>query len=299
MSKRESILRYNLIINKLRRKPASFKEIYHYLDEQGRIEEYKLIVSERTFIRDRDDIRAIYKIDIQYDPSGKVYYIEYDEKSEVHNRLLEAFDTLNVFNLSSNLSSAVYFEKRRPAGTENLYGMVHAIKNNLVVKFDYHKFYEENSTQRIVHAIALKEYKHRWYLIAIEEGNGVVKSFGLDRISKLEITNQKSSQNSNVDIEEKYKHSFGIISNDGQEPEEVLISFTPFQGQYIKSMPLHHSQEVLTDNDQECKIKLNIHITHDFIMEIQSMSDQLKVIEPSWLKDELRERLDRAVSNCK
>jgi predicted DNA-binding transcriptional regulator YafY len=299
MSKRESILRYNLIINKLRRKPASFKEIYHYLDEQGRMEEYNLTISERTFIRDRDDIRAIYKIDIQYDPSQKVYYIEYDENSEVHNRLLEAFDTLNVFNLSSNLSSAVHFEKRRPAGTENLYGMVHAIKNNLVVKFDYHKFYEETSTQRIVHAIALKEYKHRWYLMAIEEDNDVVKSFGLDRISKLEISNQKASLKSDVDIEEKYKHSFGIICNDGQEPEEVVISFTPFQGQYIKSMPLHHSQEVLKDNDQECKIKLNIHITHDFIMEIQSMSDRLKVVEPAWLRDELRERLERAVSNCK
>jgi len=298
MSKRESILRYNLIINKLRRQPASFKEIYQYLEEQGQIEEYDLTISERTFIRDRDDIRAIYKIDIQYDTSRKVYFIEYDEKSEVHNRLLEAFDTLNVFNLSSNLSSSVYFEKRKPAGTENLYGLVHAIKNSLVTKFDYQKFYEKNSTQRVVHALGLKEYKHRWYLIAIEERSDVVKSFGLDRISNLEITSKKASKHPDINIEEKYRHSFGIISADNEEPEEVVVSFSTFQGKYIKSMPFHHSQEVLADNNQEYRIKLHLHITHDFIMELQSMSDQLKVIQPLWLKNELKNRLERALKNC-
>ncbi|MGQ1948799.1 hypothetical protein ACT3CD_17035 [Geofilum sp. OHC36d9] len=72
----------------------------------------------------------------------KVYYIEYYDQSEVHNRLPEVFDILNVFNLSSNLFPSVYFEKRKPAGTENIYGLGYAIKNNFITKFDYQKFYE-------------------------------------------------------------------------------------------------------------------------------------------------------------
>jgi hypothetical protein len=68
--------------------------------------------------------------------------MEYDDQSEVRHRLPEAFDTLNVFNLRRDLSSSVYFKKRKPAGTENIYGLVLAIKNNLITKFDYQKFYE-------------------------------------------------------------------------------------------------------------------------------------------------------------
>ena len=30
-------------------------------------------------------------------------------------------------------------------------------------------------------------------------------------------------------------------------------NFYPFQGNYIKSLPLHHTQQILIDNEDECK----------------------------------------------
>ena len=119
MSKRESIARYNLIIKKLRKQPSSFSEISDYLAFESDLQEYNFIVSKRTFQRDIEDIRSVYNIDIQYDFSRKVYYIDFDEQPEVNERILEAFDTFNALNITDRLSNYIHFEKRRPQGTQN------------------------------------------------------------------------------------------------------------------------------------------------------------------------------------
>src|ERR1039457_391618 len=127
MSKRESLSRYNLIINRLKKSNATFMEIKDYLSLQSDFHSDNLNVSQRTFQRDLDDIRSLYDIDIQYDFRRKVYYIDSEGKPDINTRTLEAFDTLNALNISHGVSQFIHFEKRRPLGTEYLYGLIHGI----------------------------------------------------------------------------------------------------------------------------------------------------------------------------
>jgi predicted DNA-binding transcriptional regulator YafY len=288
MSKRETISRYNLIIKKLRKQPATFVEIADYLVFESELQEYNFNIGKRTFQRDLDDIRSVYNIDIQYDFSRKVYFIDYDEQPEVNERILEAFDTFNALNISDRLSNHIHFEKRRPQGTENLYGLLHAIKNQVQIRFTYQKYWEDELTQRQVEPYALKEFKNRWYVLAKDLNDKKVKSFALDRLSALEITKMNFQLPINFDVNEHFKYSFGIISPNEDEPQEVILSFTPFQGKYIKSLPLHESQQVLVDNNVEFRLKLMLYITHDFIMELLSYGANLKVIKPESLIEELK-----------
>ena len=76
MSKRESTSRNHLIIKKLRQNPATFQEIVDYLLLESEIQAYDFNISKRTFQRDVIDIRSIYNIDIQYDRSRKIYFID-------------------------------------------------------------------------------------------------------------------------------------------------------------------------------------------------------------------------------
>ena len=187
MSKREAIERYNLIIKKLRRQPSSFSEISDYLAFESDLQGYDFNVSKRTFQRDLEDIRSIYNIDIQYDFSRKVYYIDFDKLSEINERILEAFDTFNALNIADRLSDYIHFEKRRPQGTENLYGLLYAIKNRFQVTFSYQTFRDDKITHRTTEPYALKEFKNRWYVLAKDLKDKKVKSFALDRLSELEI----------------------------------------------------------------------------------------------------------------
>lgn len=288
MSKRESISRYNLIIKKLRKHPATFNEIDDYLTVESELQSYKFNVSKRTFLRDLEDIRSIYNIDIQYDFSRKVYSIDLDHQPEVNERILEAFDTFNALNISDRLSDYIHFEKRRPQGTENLYGLLHAIKNKLQISFTYQKYWENRLTQRVVEPYALKEFKSRWYILALDLKDNKVKSFALDRLTQLEITKKQFKFPQDFDVNEHYRYCFGIIGSNEKEPQEVILTFTPFQGNYIKSLPLHESQKVEIDNDDELRIKLKIFITLDFIMELLSYGENVKVIKPDSLIDKIK-----------
>lgn len=288
MSKRESIARYNLIIKKLRKRPTTFAEIEEYLALESEIQAYNFNISKRTFQRDRDDIRSLYNIDILFDFSKKVYYIDFDEQPEANERILEAFDTFNALNLTDRLSKHIHFEKRKPQGTEHLYGILHAIKNQIQIKFVYQKYWEDELTERLVEPYALKEFKNRWYVLSKDLVDNKIKSFALDRLTDLGILNKKFNFPKDFDVNEHYRYCFGIISPNGHQPEDVVLSFNAFQGKYIKSLPLHDSQRILIDNEDELRIQLKLFITHDFFMELLSFGENLKVLKPQSLIDDLK-----------
>ncbi|MCC2599959.1 helix-turn-helix transcriptional regulator [Sphingobacterium sp. FBM7-1] len=288
MSKRESLARYSLIIKKLRKRSATFAEIEDYLALESEVQGYNFNVSKRTFQRDRDDIRSLYNIDILFDFSKKVYYIDFDGQPEASERILEAFDTFNALNVADRLSKHIHFEKRKPQGTEHLYGLLHAMKNQVQITFVYQKYWEDELTERTVEPYALKEFKNRWYILSKDLSDNAIKSFALDRITDLDISKRKFTVPKDFDVNEYYRYCFGIISPNGHQPEDVILSFNAFQGKYIKSLPLHDSQRILVDNADELRIQLKLFITHDFFMELLSFGDNLKILEPQSLIDDLK-----------
>jgi predicted DNA-binding transcriptional regulator YafY len=209
-------------------------------------------------------------------------------------RMMEAFDMFNSLNLAQDLTPFIHLEKRRPQGTENLYGLLHSIKNRLKIEFTYQKFWDDELSQRIVEPYALKEFKNRWYIIAKDSKDNDIKSFALDRLTQLEISKQTFEYPKNYSIEENYRYCFGIISPNGESPQDIILAFDPFQGKYIKTLPLHDSQVILIDNSEEIRIKLRLCLTHDFLMELLSFGEYLKVIEPKILADKVKKSHEKA-----
>ena len=121
-----------------------------------------------------------------------------------------------------------------------------------------------------------------------------IKSFALDRLTNLEITSQIYQYPDNYNIEQSYRHCFGIISPNVEEPQDIILSFDPFQGKYIKTLPLHNTQQILVDNDVETKIKLKLYLTHDLLMELLSFGDNMKVLEPQSLADQIKQAHENA-----
>jgi len=301
MSKRGYISRYLLILKKLKVKPYStYEELQAYIDHQFEYlqmqdDTLNIGFSKRTLQRDIKDIRNVFGIDIIYSKSQKGYFISQNEAENMNfQRMMEAFDMFNSLNLAQDFSSFIHLEKRRPQGTENLYGLLHAIKNRLKIEFSYQKFWEEAPSQRQVKPYALKEFKNRWYLLANDGKDANIKTFALDRLTSLEISNQCFEYPENYSVEQNFRYCFGIISSNEEEPQDILLSFEPFQGKYIKTLPLHHTQEIIIDNEKELKIKLKLHLTHDLLMELLSFGDNMKVIEPKSLANQIKKAHEKA-----
>jgi predicted DNA-binding transcriptional regulator YafY len=299
MAKIDSTKRYILIINKLRRqKRVTFQDIAGYLQRESELQGYNFCVSKRTFQRDVQDIGSIYGIYIKYDFSGKCWFIEDEFEPEINDRMFEAFNVYNALKMNEQLSQFMHPDNRQARGTEHIYGLLHATKNRLQVQLTYQKFYCETPSNRKLNPLALKEFLHRWYLLAQDTCDGKIKTYALDRIVELQILNFHFQNVTDFDINKVFEHCFGIIlPNENEEPQTVVLSFTPFQGRYIKTLPLHASQKILLDNEQELRISLKIFLTHDFKMEILSFGENVKVIEPQFFAKEIKANLQAAAES--
>ena len=134
MSKRGYISRYLLILKKLKVKPYStYEELQAYIENQFdylQMQDDTLNIgfSKRTLQRDIKEIRNVFGIDIEYSKSQKGYFISQNENENMNfQRMMEAFDMFNSLNLAQDLTPFIHLEKRRPQGTDNLYGLLHAI----------------------------------------------------------------------------------------------------------------------------------------------------------------------------
>lgn len=296
MSKRGYISRYLLILKKLKTKPFStYEELQSYIEHQFNFlqmqdDTLNVGLSKRTFQRDIREISNLFGINIEYSKTNRGYYIHQSESENMNfHRMMEAFDLFNSLNLAHDFTPYIHLESRRPQGTENLYGLLHAIKNRFKIKFDYQKFWEDELSHRIVEPYALKEFKNRWYLMAKSTNEPHVKSFALDRLTNLEITTQHFQYPKDYNVEQSYRYCFGIINPEELEPQNIVLSFNTFQGKYIKTLPLHTTQKIILENEKETRIQLKLRVTHDFIMELLSFGDKMKILKPKSLANQIKQ----------
>ena len=287
MTKREHFLRYIAIIKKLRNHQlATYDEIVDYLERDAEINDYHTQMSKRTFQRDLQEILSLFNIEIKYDYAEKAYRMaESEDQRDMNHRMLEALDILNLCNISEKASPWVIFENRRPAGTGHFNALLHAIQTRKQVRFVYEKFYDAARQTRLVEPYALKESHNRWYLLAKDLKDFKVKTFGLDRISEVNISTQEFDAADAPDPALIFRDCFGVLGDGNHPPEEVILSITPTQGKYIKSFPLHTSQKIIVDDEKELRISLQIFLSTDFIIELFSLGDTLRVIAPVRLRE--------------
>lgn len=302
MSKKAFVSRYFLIINKLRKdRRATYQELEEHITRQLeylRTDDPDLEIgfSKRTLQRDIREIRDLFGIDIICKTPGYEYQIEETSVENMnYQQVQESFDLMNALSISQEVSSFVFPENKLPKGTEHLYGLIHAIRNQLEITFTHRKYWEESGTDKKVAPYMMKEFKGRWYLIGYDTNVNEIRTYGLDRISELGISHRRFKKDADFSSQQYFKYSYGIIVPYDQEPEEVVLSFTNWQGNYIKSFPLHHSQEIMVDNDKELRVKFRIHITHDFVMQLFSFGNEVEVIEPKGLRNRMKSEFKKAV----
>jgi predicted DNA-binding transcriptional regulator YafY len=279
-----------MIIRRLERGPANFKEIELYLQNESNIQDKDLTIARRTFQRDISDIYDQFNIEIVNEKKGEYrYYIKSrPETADQSNRLLESYQMMSTIEASRNFADRVFLETRQPQGLENFHGLLHAILNKLVLSFEHVKFWEDIITNRKVHPLALKESQGRWYLIAVDTKDEKLKTFGLDRIKNIDISKTPFRTKYNYPLQEHFKNMFGISSDGLDKPEKVTLEFNNDQGKYIKNFPLHSSQQVVFDDGDRVVVELNVYLSWDFIKELLSWGPDMTVLFPNSLRERMK-----------
>ena len=294
MSRRTTFIRHGLIIQRLRSFPSSFTEIEGYLEDQSEVFGENLLVSKRTFDRERDSIRSIYHIDIEYNSSNRGYEIINDKNDAGSKFMLESFDMFSALNITQNASEIIQFSDKRGLGSEHLFELLGACRNKKYVSFKYVNFHHEESNYT-VQPYVLKEVDYRWYLIAYIPEQGTSKIFGLDRVFELTIGG-KVKDFVVIDVNKMFQNSFGIYDLSQSDPEDIILSFTETQGQYIRHQPLHHSQTIIVDDESEFRISMKLCLSYDLTMKLLSFGDQVEILNPQSLRDEMKTMLQATLA---
>lgn len=304
MSKKIGFLqRWMFIIDKINSHPYISKEelesaVENELHMYDGVED--IGIKSRTIERDLNEIRnsTYMDISIEYCRQRKGYYIPQNEKSL--SKLDRLFELSSLLSFST-LKDIVFVEKRRSRGLEHRFKLVTAIRKTVEIVIEYHKYNDPSSQEtRRLQPYALREFRNRWYLLAAEvkddpQQTAVIKTWGLDRIRQLTLTNRTFRKNTRINLHEEFEHCFGIYSNKELEPSKVVLSFSPLSGRYADSCPLHETQQILIHNEKEFRIELTVKLTRDFMMELLAYSEGMRVIEPLYLKERLIEIHQQAI----
>jgi len=131
----------------------------------------------------------------------------------------------------------------------------------------------------------MKEAMKRFYLIAYDIDKKEIRNYGIDRISNFRILDEKYTPPT-IDVNKHYKHAFGIENYN--EPITFILKFNISQLNYLKSLPLHHSQEIYNISNNHFYIRLFLHPAYELKMEILKLSDYCEVIEPEFYREEIK-----------
>ena len=276
MAKLSQIRRLAILINKLSavRYVPTDALVAHVENTLALYDNKDSNYSQRTMQRDFGLIDEMFGIVIRNDKSRGYYIAELDEMTDNYKELLLNFELLSSINTDSVLQKYVLAEHRRNAIRHELIApLLKAIRKRNPIEFDY-TLVRHNG--KIVHKRLmphfLKESQYRWYLIGYDT-DGKLKSFGVDRISAINILEDTQFlRDEHIDIPALFRESYGIWNNPEDPVEEIVLKYDSVDGAFVKTLPLHHSQQILSEDETGITVKLRLRITNDFVMELLSRS---------------------------
>lgn len=195
----------------------------------------------------------------------------------------------------SNLEKAIQFESvPESKGHGLLPVLLDAIRNRQETEFDYIPYVDGRPRHYLYHPYLLKENKNRWYLVGWDTLNHKIRTLGLDRIDHVRLTGHTFFPPEDFNPDQFFRHSFGIGTYSGI-PEEIILELDDVQTQYIRSNPLHPTQEILSGEPGDNRVKLFVIPSDELKMQILSYGSRAKVISPAWLREEILATLRKAI----
>ena len=244
----------------------------------------------RTFHKWRIAAEEMFGLVIDCERKGGYHYYIGNAR-EVRDGGLRSWllSTISVSNLlldSQQLKDRIILEDI-PSGQHYLPKIIEAMKSNTVITITYQSYWREESNTFDVYPYCVKLFRQRWYLVALSPYYDKVMIYSLDRIFGLWKKNEKFTMPDDFDPTEFFQNYYGVIAGTKGEPETVKIKISAGQANYLRSLKLHATQNEIERTDEYSIFSYRLRAEYDFIMELLSKGEDVEVLEPVWLRNEM------------
>jgi len=284
---------YIWLLNTIARGPVSRAAI----DEKwahSSVNEYKQdYLPESNFHRWKNTVEMLFDVHIKCNAYNEYYIEEASDLrgADLRTRLLNLMSMDSLLKDSKELSDQILFEPI-PSGEKFLAPIIEALRDKTAIEMTYQGFTKDYPATFIVEPYCLKMFKQRWYMLAYSPGTDDMRVYGLDRIHAIEPTTQKYKLPKGFNAEAYFKDAYGTADLN-YEPVEVKISVSAEQVPYLRSLPLHTSQEEIETNEEYSIFRYFIIPSTDFKQELYKYGSDVEVLAPEDMRKEFAKDADR------
>ena len=252
-----------------------------------------LPIARSTFNRHRDAILDMFGVIIECDrKDGFRYYIynaEVLDEDSIQNWMLSTLSVGSMLSESRGVHDRILLE-RIPSEGENLHKIIEAMKRSLRIEVCYRKYGSaETISTMILEPYFVKLFNKRWYvLVKFSDPDGLLFLLALDRIESLTLTDQRFEYDKDFDPSGWFRDCYGIVRDSEVPVEKVVIRAFGKAANYLRDLPLHHSQKETAAEEGHSDFELTLSPTADFWTPLVAKGPAIKVLHPQWLADEIR-----------
>lgn len=242
-------------------------------------------------VSDTDMIKMKEAVSLLRQLSGFAYF---EEMSDVIARLEHS-----VQYKSATSRTFIQLEYNKEVkGLQWITPLTHAIKEELPLLINYKSFKSTNAIQKVYYPYLLKEFRNRWFLICKARGIKVLVTLALDRIQDVqEMAKKDFISYKGIDFDTYYADCIGVTKSEKDRALKVVFWVNKANVPYIVTKPLHASQELIKEENEGCIFKMYVVSNFELQKELLSFGENIKVLGPKKLKDQIRKRLKAAAGN--
>lgn len=219
---------------------------------------------------------------------------QFSEMSDVVSRLQ---DKLAISR--NNRKPIIHFDSvPNLTGIRLLNPLYNYIAHKQTLRIMYQSFTARKPTEFILFPYLLKEFRNRWFLFGSTDKDLKLYNLALDRIKSVEPVDIPYRENPDFDPEHFFEDVIGVSKNINNTPKTIKFWANREQSNYIKTKPIHQSQQLLKENpeDGSCIFKIDVVINFEMYSVFMSYGPGIKIIYPRnammYMRDKLKEALN-------
>ena len=250
-------------------------------------------IARSTFNRHRDAILDMFGIIIDCDRKDGFRYFIYNEdvlkEDTIQNWMLS---TLSVNSMLAD-NKAVYERillESIPSEGDNLHKFIKAMKAGVRIKAGYRRYgYDVSKAVMKLEPYFVKLINKRWYgIVKFPEPTGQLFTLAFDRITSLELTDEKFDYPKEFDPAGWFRECYGIVRDPAVPAEKIVIRAYGKEVHYLRDLPLHHSQKEVVTAEDYSDFELFLRPTAEFFSPILARGAAVKVLEPATLANVIK-----------
>jgi len=198
------------------------------------------------------------------------------------------------FKLTTEEQVLSFDENPFLTGREYIGELYNAIINKQVLEIEYHPFKRDDSILFTIHPYHLKQYNNRWFLFGMNNEYQTITNIALDRIKAMKESKIAYLPNTEINFEEFFEDVIGVTIPEDKTLHKVILKIDNKLWPYIKTKPIHGSQKPpKEENDAYAIIELELMLNYELESIILSYGEQMEVLEPKVLRDNISSKIKR------